>query len=145
MRVERRRALAAPAEDVWATIVDWRSHAEWQPSLVEVDAPDTIVAGTTLIEVRSSHGQRLTFDVRIADVEAPRRLVALGKSRGVVSISVALEYELAAAGAGTEVQIAVEADLPFVLLPLRHAVVSEVEKELDAMLDRLAALEGSRF
>ena len=135
--------LPAPVDDVWAAIVDWRTHPEWQPSLVQAECPDEVSEGTMLTEVRQSHGQRLTFDVRIVELLPPRRLVAVGKSRGVVSISVALEYELAPADGGTEAAIAVEAELPFVLIPLRHAVVAEVEKELEAMLERLSAVERS--
>ncbi len=141
MRIERTHLVEAPLDRVWETIADWDTHTEWQPSLVEVEPPATLEAGSRLVEVRASHGQRLTFDVVIAEWR-PRRLIrASGRSRGVVSVSADLVYQLDPAGDATQVTIAVEAEIPFVLLPLRHAVVAESDKELGAMLTLLAERE----
>lgn len=144
MRVEHRALIQAPIEQVWETIADWRTHPEWQPTLVDVDAPPGLGEGVQLVEVRASHGQRLTFDVVLTEWEARRRVRAAGKSRGVVSVRADLVYELEPGDRGTDVTLAVEADVPFVLLPLRHAVQTETEKELVETLRLLAAYQQAR-
>ncbi|HEX6548898.1 MAG TPA: SRPBCC family protein [Candidatus Dormibacteraeota bacterium] len=139
MRIERSGSIAVSPSRIWTAFSDWKGHADWQPSLVEVDAPDQLGRGTQLVEVRASHGQRLTFEVVIREWEEGRRIRASGKSRGVVSVSADLLYEVAPQGGGSQVTLAVEAEIPLILLPLRHAVQIEVEKELDQMLARLGA------
>jgi uncharacterized protein YndB with AHSA1/START domain len=142
VRVDRTQHVRAPLERVWETIAAWQTHPEWQPSLAEVEAPPVVDLGARLVEIRASHGQRLTFDVVIKEFE-PRRLIrASGRSRGVVSVSADLVYVLEPAGDATAVTIALEAEIPFVLLPLRHAVTTESEREITEMLARLADREA---
>ena len=138
MRIDRTAVVEAPVDRVWETIARWNTHLEWQPSLAGVEAPDTLEEGARLVEIRASHGQRLTFDVVIRDWQPGRLVRASGRSRGVVSVAADLVYELEPAGEATSVTIALEAEIPFVLLPLRHAVVTEAEKELAAMLALLS-------
>jgi uncharacterized protein YndB with AHSA1/START domain len=141
VKIERSGVVPASVDSVWRWLADWQSHREWQPTLAGVEAPEEIGEGTRLVEMRASHGQRLTFDVTITEWRPGQRIRASGKSRGVVSIAADLIYQVAGDPGGSMVTIAVEAEIPFVLLPLRHAVQTEAEKELAEMLSRLAALQ----
>lgn len=141
MRIDRTQLVEAPLERVWEALARWDTHPEWQPSLAGVEAPEVIEEGTRLVETRASHGQRLTFDVVISELRPRRRIRASGRSRGAVTVAADLVYEVEPAGESTAVTVALEAEIPFVLIPLRHAVVTESEKEIAAMLRLLSERE----
>ncbi len=140
MRLAHNTTVEAPPEQVWTWLADWQSHVEWQPTLEAVEAPEVIGEGTHLVEIRSSHGQRLTFDVVITEFEPNRRIRSSGRSRGVVRVTAEIVYEMTPQDSRTAVSMAVEAEIPFVLRPLQHAVVTETEKEITESLTRLAAM-----
>ncbi len=140
VRVERNTIVEAPPDKVWARLVDWQSHPEWQPTLEAVEAPEVITKDSHLTEIRNSHGQRLTFDVVITEFEPLRRIRSSGRSRGMVRVSADIIYEMTPQDSRTAFTMAVEAEIPFVLRPLQHAVVSESEKEITESVSRLASL-----
>jgi uncharacterized protein YndB with AHSA1/START domain len=140
VRVERTTIVEAPPEHVWARLADWRTHTDWQPTLEGVDAPELIAEGARLVEIRNSHGQRLTFDVVITEFEPFRRIRSTGRSRGRVRVSADIVYEMTPQDSGTAVTMGVDAEIPFVLRPLQHAVITETENEITDSLARLASM-----
>ncbi len=139
MRIESSIEVAASPELVFDRLLDWRAHPLWMPTLESVEAPDEIAAGARLVEVRAAHGQRLTFDVTVREVDRPRRVHVTGRSRGAVQIEAGETFGVEPAGERSRVTMAVEARLPLVLLPIRHAVAVETEKEIERSLANLRA------
>ena len=137
MRIERESEVPAAPEAAFAVIADWAAHSEWQPTLLKVEQAGAVGPASQLVEHREGYGQKITFDLHVADWEPPRRIRVEAKSRSRISLSADEEFIVEPAGEGSRVRMALDFDLPLVLRPLAHGVGIEVGKQLD---DSLAAL-----
>lgn len=145
MRVERDVRVAAPQERTFAEIANWPAHAEWQPTLAEVEVVDGLGSGARIVEHREGFGQHITFDLDVLDWEPPRRIRVSARSRSRIALDADEEFIVEPAAGGSIVRMALDFDLPLVLRPLAHGVGIEVGKQLEeslaALRDRLVAGE----
>lgn len=145
MRIEREIEVGTPPERTFAAIADWRSQAEWQPTLTSAEAPEGVGPGRRMVEHREGFGQHLVFDVEVVDWAPPRRIRVSARSRSRIHLAADEEFVVEDAGTGSLVRMALEFDLPLVLKPLAHGVGIEVGKQLDeslaALRDRLERAE----
>jgi uncharacterized protein YndB with AHSA1/START domain len=86
---ESHAQIAAPAADVWRTLVDAPAWSTWDSG---VDGVDGVVALGNKITIRSAAAPGRTFPVKVTEFSAPRRLVftggmPLGLFRGVRTYS----------------------------------------------------------
>jgi uncharacterized protein YndB with AHSA1/START domain len=66
------RAIAAPAERVWALLTDASSYRDWNPSVVSLDG--AITPGGTIALVSTVNPKR-TFKLKVTEMTAPTRMV----------------------------------------------------------------------
>ena len=87
---------------VWKTALDFGSYRDWWPWLVSFDAPALVAGETARAVVRAPAGYRLTLDLGLAEVDAPRH-VAIDVTGDIVGHST---VDVAPAGDGAEVRLA---------------------------------------
>lgn len=79
------RTISAPAQLVWALLVDVKRHRKWNSSLVSIDGEMTDGGTVRLV---SKVNPKREFSIAVSDVRAPHRMVwsdgmPLGLFRGV--------------------------------------------------------------
>lgn len=140
MEVSRTERLDASPQEVFGILADWPGHPRWQETVESAEIDGVLKAGARVVEVRRGYGQRLTFDLAIVEYEPPRRIRAAGRSRGAVHLEATELFEAEPDGAGTQVRLAIEYELPLILRPLSHGVASEIGAHLERSLAALARL-----
>jgi hypothetical protein len=68
----------APAEEVWAVLVDHAAYPHWNPVVVSVRG-DLRVGARAVETVRTDRGRELTFRSRVLVVDPPHELVRRGR------------------------------------------------------------------
>jgi hypothetical protein len=87
---------------VWKTALDFGSYREWWPWLETFDAPVLATGETARAVVRAPAGYRLTMDLALARVDAPRH-VTIDVTGDIVGRST---VDVAPDGSGAEVCLA---------------------------------------
>lgn len=141
MRIERSIDIEAPAEDIYAILMDPHRLEDWVTVHAGLhDPPDTLSEGAELGQSIKVAGQRFKVEWLVVKAEAPRSVRWEG--RGPVGTQARVEYELSDNGGTTEFQYVNEYDFPGGPLGKLGAKAFErtARKEADKTLERLKAL-----
>ncbi|MEU6092492.1 SRPBCC family protein [Streptomyces sp. NPDC047085] len=97
--------IQAPAEKVWAQIVDWSAYGEWNATHTSFPAggPENLTVGGTFQENMKLMGFPAEVDWTIEALEPARVLAIRGK--GPMAVTVATRYTLTPDGDATTVRI----------------------------------------
>ncbi|GAA3814632.1 SRPBCC family protein [Streptomyces phyllanthi] len=97
--------IEAPAEKVWAQLVDWPAYGEWNTTHTGFPrgGPETLSVGGTFQENLKLMGFPAEVQWTIAELEPARLLTIRGK--GPMAVDLATRYTLTPDGAATTVRI----------------------------------------
>ncbi|MBC7269596.1 MAG: SRPBCC family protein [Streptomyces sp.] len=97
--------IAAPAEKVWAQLVDWPAHGDWNATHTGFPkgGPEVLETGAAFEENMKLMGFPAEVVWTVEEVEPARVLAIRGK--GPMSVTVATRYTLTPDDAGTTVRI----------------------------------------
>ncbi|WP_149828857.1 type II toxin-antitoxin system Rv0910 family toxin [Streptomyces tailanensis] len=97
--------IEAPAEKVWARLVDWSAHSEWNTTHTGFPkgGPETLEVGGTFQENLKLMGFPAEVEWTIAELEPARVLAIRGK--GPMAVDLATRYTLTPDGDATTVRI----------------------------------------
>ncbi|GAQ63055.1 type II toxin-antitoxin system Rv0910 family toxin [Streptomyces scabiei] len=97
--------IEAPAEQVWARLVDWPSHGEWNTTHTGFPkgGPEALAVGGTFQENLRMMGFPAEVEWTIAELE-PARILAL-RGKGPMAVDLATRYTLTPDGDATTVRI----------------------------------------
>nr|WP_119589974.1 SRPBCC family protein [Streptomyces scabiei] len=97
--------IEAPAEQVWARLVDWPSHGEWNTTHTgfPMGGPEVLTVGGTFQENLRMMGFPAEVEWTIAELEPARTLALRGK--GPMAVDLATRYTLTPDGDATTVRI----------------------------------------
>jgi hypothetical protein len=147
IRLEKRVAICAPPEEVYAELWEPSRQLGLQPLLVEVvelgagDTPDSrVFDAVELFRFFGVLRWRNRIRVRIDPIR-PGEVVAF-EARSFPAITVRSRFTLAASRDGTELHEEIRVDVP---APLRAFVAAQVDRAQDGLLANLEArLEARR-
>ncbi|MEV6071378.1 SRPBCC family protein [Nocardia sp. NPDC052001] len=134
------KEIAATPDKVWAIIADPSRNAEWNTMHTKwKDEPPTQVSqGSTMNEVLSIMGMPNTITWTVTEYDAPKSFTISGVGMANAKVTFTLSVQAHDAGSVTKI------DAEFISQMMVGAIGKAIErtalKELDASLDRLAAL-----
>lgn len=137
--IEKTATLSAPAEKLMGVITDPSTWGEWFTIHERwmVEPPATLTAGTTLTAKIFMLGMANKMEWVVQEV-APAKLVLAGT--GMAGVKATFSFDLTPAGDRTEVQVSGEFEGSLIKGALGKAVEKDGTKQLQASLDKLAAL-----
>jgi carbon monoxide dehydrogenase subunit G len=103
LRIEHEVEIARPVEEVFAYLSDPANLPAWQSGVVDVQKED----GRHFREVRRILGREVASDVEVTTLDPPRRFDLAVRSG---PLTVAISHTLEAAGDGTRLRVAGEAN-----------------------------------
>ncbi|BBC38134.1 Polyketide cyclase [Streptomyces graminofaciens] len=97
--------IEAPAEKVWARLVDWSAYGQWNTTHTGFPkgGPETLEVGGTFQENMKLMGFPAEVEWTVAELEPARVLAIRGK--GPMAVDLATRYTLTPDGAATTVRI----------------------------------------
>ncbi|GAA2478688.1 type II toxin-antitoxin system Rv0910 family toxin [Streptomyces longisporus] len=97
--------IAAPAEKVWAQLMDWPAYGEWNATHTSFPqgGPAALEVGGTFQENMKLMGFPAEVEWTISELE-PARVFAI-KGKGPMAVNVATRYTLTPEGEATKVRI----------------------------------------
>ena len=133
------RSIDAVPETVWGLLTDASSYADWNRSIISIEG--SIAAGGT-IKLVSIASPKRTFTLKVASVEAPRRMVwASGMPLGLFKGT--RTFLLEPQGAGTSFSITEAFTGPLAGMIARS--IPDLTDSFDQFADGLkAAAEGQK-
>ena len=144
MKVEREIDLPAPAEDVYAMLMDPARLGEWVTVHEEfVDAPAELEQGSEMTQRLKVAGQRFTVNWKVTEADRPSRVTWEG--RGPARTTARVVYEIDERDGHTRFSYLNEYELPGGAAGriAGRAVSAAAGREVERSLERLrAVLEG---
>lgn len=137
--IEKTATLSAPAEKLMAVITDPTTWGDWFTIHERwmVEPPATLTAGAALTAKIFMLGMANKMEWVVGVVE-PTKLVLTGT--GMAGVQATFSFELTPAGDRTEVQVSGDFEGSLIKGALGKAVEKDGTKQLQASLDKLAAL-----
>jgi carbon monoxide dehydrogenase subunit G len=133
--------LPATPDRVWEIISSPGSYEQWMTihTKWKGEVPEQFVAGATIDEVVTMLGMANTISWTVTECEPPERLTISGTGMAGVRSTFALSVQSDGNG-GSTAQIDAEFDGQMVVGALGKAVEKDAQANLDASLEKLAAL-----
>lgn len=132
--------IDAPADKVWATVVDLRKLIAHIPNVVSVDAPvGAPVQGGVVTVTVDAAGRRLTVPARLTTVAPPSKLVIDADLPDPVGAPAEAVLALTAVGAATDVRLGVTLKLGMLKEMAAKAMIGT--RGQDALDEALAQLK----
>ncbi|MGV9545223.1 type II toxin-antitoxin system Rv0910 family toxin [Nocardia beijingensis] len=137
--IEKTATLNAPAEKLMGVITDPSTWGDWFTIHERwmVEPPATLTAGTNLTAKIFMLGMANKMEWVVEEV-APTKLVMTGT--GMAGVKATFSFDLTPNGDAAEVQVAGEFEGSLIKGALGKAVEKDGTKQLQASLDKLAAL-----
>ncbi|WP_280414028.1 type II toxin-antitoxin system Rv0910 family toxin [Nocardia carnea] len=137
--IEKTATLSAPAEKLMAVITDPTTWGDWFTIHERwmVEPPATLTAGAALTAKIFMLGMANKMEWVVGEV-APTKLVLTGT--GMAGVQATFSFELTPVGDRTEVQVSGDFEGSLIKGALGKAVEKDGTKQLQASLDKLAAL-----
>ncbi|MEU3011615.1 type II toxin-antitoxin system Rv0910 family toxin [Nocardia asteroides] len=140
--IEKSATLAAPADKLMAVIIDPSTWGDWFTIHERwmVEPPATLTTGANLTAKIFMLGMANKMEWVVQEV-VPTRLVMSGT--GMAGVKATFTFTLTPAGESTEVEVSGEFEGALIKGALGKAVEKDGTKQLQASLDKLAALAGA--
>jgi carbon monoxide dehydrogenase subunit G len=140
MRCESTVNVARSPAEVFPWLLDADKVPRWMTGLEAYEPlePGPLQVGSRIRQELSVSSHQLRFELRVAELEAPRRAVLRFEGSG---FKAANEYALREAGAGTDVTWVISGDTTsFKTRLIAPMVQAKLQEKLDTDLARLRAL-----
>lgn len=140
MRCESTVSVARPPAEVFHWLLDADKVPRWTTGLQVYEPldPGPLRAGSRIRQELSVSGQQLRFEMRVAELEPPRRAVLTFEGSG---FKAANEYSVREAGGGAEVTWVISGDTTsFKAKLIAPMVQAKLQEKLEIDLARLRAL-----
>ena len=140
MRCESTVNVARPPAEVFPGLLDADKVPRWMTGLEAYEPlePGPLRVGSRIRQELSVSSHQLRFELRVAELEAPRRAVLRFEGSG---FKAANEYALREAGSGTDVTWVISGDTTsFKARLIAPMVQAKLQQKLDTDLARLRAL-----
>ena len=140
MRCEGAVSVDKPPAEAFPWLLDADKVPRWMTGLVAYEPlePGPLQVGSRIRQELSVSGQQLRFELRVAELAAPRRAVLSFEGSG---FSAANEYTVAESGSGCRVTWVISGDTTsFKAKLLAPMVQAKLEEKLDTDLVRLRSL-----
>ena len=140
MRCESTVSVARAPAEVFPWLLDADKVPRWMTGLEAYEPlePGPLRVGSRIRQELSVSGHQLRFELRVAELEAPRRAVLRFEGSG---FKAANEYALREAGAGTDVTWVISGDTTsFKARLIAPMVQAKLQEKIDTDLARLRAL-----
>ncbi|MET9789013.1 SRPBCC family protein [Streptomyces canus] len=131
VNVSKSIALKAPADQVWAFVSDFGGYAAWQPHIASVEMrPD----GDRLVNF--TRGDSVLDRISAKDDEARTLTYELVPGQKTPMKKLAATFTVTGSGAGSDVEYAIEVDVPD---PMQDAARAGIGADIDGALAGLDA------
>ena len=139
-KIDVTKAIAAPQAKVWAQLANPNNYSEWLTihDSWRGDIPTEIVAGSTFTEVVTVMGMTNKIDWTVSDFTEGSSLKISGTGMAGAKISFTLSVE--ADGDASKANIDAEFEGQMVVGAIGKAIERSTAKEVEASLEKLAAL-----
>ncbi len=139
-KIDVTKEIAAPQAKVWAQLANPNNYSEWLTihDSWRGDIPNEIVAGSTFTEVVTVMGMTNKIDWTVSDFTEGSSLKISGTGMAGAKISFTLSVE--ADGDASKATIDAEFEGQMVVGAIGKAIERSTTKEVEASLDKLAAL-----
>ena len=134
------RVVNAPFEKVWALATDLKRWEEWNTLFTKwkSDVPDTLSQDTQVTAVLTIMGMANTIALTVDEYDPPRLVTMSGT--GMAGAKVSLTLTVDADGDSTTMSARADFVSQMIVGAIGKAIESAAKKELDASLDKLAAI-----
>ena len=142
--VERSADLPVSAEDAFAFVADLANLPRWQSGVTRAEqlTPGPMAVGSTARIERAMLGQRIEADLRITELDPPRRMV-LATEAGGMQVDATLDLAPSAGGSRATFGMNIRGGGLFGGA-MEGMVAAAAESELDASLARLREALATR-
>ncbi len=143
MRCESAVTVDKPPAELFPWLLDADRVPRWMTGLQAYEPldPPPLRVGSRIRQELSVSGQQLRFELRVAELDAPRRAVLRFEGSG---FKAANEYAVAAAGSGSRVTWVISGDTTsFKARLIAPMVQAKLQEKLETDLARLRALFAS--
>lgn len=139
-KVDVSNAIAAPPEKVWALLANPSSYPDWLTihDGWRGEVPTEVTQGTSFTEMCTVMGMTNKIDWTVTEYEAPGVLKISGT--GLSGAKISFTMSVAADGDGSAANIDAEFEGQMVVGAIGKAIERSARKEVEASLDKLAAL-----
>jgi carbon monoxide dehydrogenase subunit G len=140
MRCERTIDVAKPPADVFPWLLDADKVPRWMTGLQVYEPldPGPLRVGSRIRQELSVSGQQLRFELRVAELDAPRRAVLRFEGSG---FKAANDYTVVESGSGSSVTWVISGDTTsFKAKLIAPMVQAKLQQKLETDLARLRAL-----
>lgn len=139
-KVDVSNQIAAPQEKVWALLANPSSYPDWLTihDGWRGEVPTEVSEGSTFTEMCTVMGMTNKIDWTVTEYEAPKVLKISGT--GLAGAKISFTMSVAADGDGSAANIDAEFEGQMVVGAIGKAIERSARKEVEASLDKLAAL-----
>jgi uncharacterized protein YndB with AHSA1/START domain len=136
--------IAAPADEVFDWLVDADKRKAWQDGLESItplnELGDTVVGGKSRLRVVLD-GNATEFDLTVAEIDAPHRLIYDSHAEGEFAFDYVMAYELSEADGQTTVDLICDGEYHGALMGLMEPLISAMaDDKLEQDMARLKQL-----
>jgi hypothetical protein len=134
------RVINAPAEKVWALATDLKRWEDWNTLLTKwkSDVPDSTAEGTQVTAVLTIMGMANTIMLTVEEYNPPKlvRMSGIGMAGAKVSLTLSVDAD----GDTTHMKARADFESQIMVGAVGKAIERAAKKELDASLDKFAAI-----